>query len=146
MARAPSAAAGGVGHPAPARDRLNAPLLLFGLLAAPAAAALEAMIGTTVSGRACFPTDHPLTSPRFDLQPIVWIVHLTALAVAVAAVLASVVAWRRTRHERAGGHETMIEVGEGRTRFLAIWALLISLGFLALIVFDTPGLIVLQPC
>ena len=146
MPPAPANPAEQAGHPAPARHAVGAPMLIFGLLGAPAATAVETLIGMGVAGRACFPTDHPLASARFDVQPIVWIVHVAALIVAGAALLASLSAWRRTRHEHEGGREAMVEVGEGRTRFLAMCALLTSLGFFAAIVFDTPGLIFLRPC
>ncbi|MFC3069100.1 hypothetical protein [Phenylobacterium soli] len=134
------------GHPAPARDEVGVLPLLYGLLAAPAAAALETLIGMGVVGRACLPTDHPLAAPRFSTEPIVWTVHLVALIVGVAAVLVSLRAWRRTRHEHEGGRGAMVEIGEGRTRFLAMVALLTSVGFTGLIVFNTVGLVTLAPC
>lgn len=134
------------GHPAPARHAVSAPILLFGLLGAPAVAALETLIGMGAVGHACFPADHPLEAPLYAPQPIVWAAHLIALAVAVLSVLASFRAWGRTRHEHEGGREAMLEIGEGRTRFLAMTAVLTSLGFLILIVFNTVGLVVLHPC
>lgn len=146
MARPSTAAGEAAGHPAPARDQVGALPLLYGLLAAPAAAGLETLIGTGVVGRACLPTDHPLATPRFPTEPIVWTVHLVALVAGLAAILVSLQAWRRTRDERDGGREAMLEIGEGRTRFLAMVAVLTSIGFTVLIVFNTVGLVALAPC
>lgn len=134
------------GHPAPARDAISGGALVFGLLAAPAMAALETLIGTGAVGRACFPLDHPLPTPAFATAPIVWTVHILALAIASASVFVSLRAWRRTRHEREGGRGVMVEIGEGRTRFVAMTAVLTSIGFTVLIVFDTVGLVALAPC
>jgi len=134
------------GHPAPARHEVGALPLLYGLLAAPAVAALETLIGMGVVGRACLPTDHPLPAPQFSTGPIVWTVHVIALILALVSVWVSLQAWRRTRHEHEGGREAMVEIGEGRTRFLAMVALLTSTGFTVLIVFDTVGLVTLGPC
>jgi len=146
MTHPPSSAREPAGHPAPARNEVGALPLLYGLLAAPGAAALETLIGMGVVGRACLPTDHPLAHPQFSTGPIVWTVHGIALLLGLASVWVSVEAWRRTRHEHEGGREAMVEIGEGRTRFLAMMALLTSIGFTVLIVFDTVGLATLGPC
>ena len=134
------------GHPAPARHEIGAPVLLFGLLAAPVVTALETLIGVGVVGRACFPAGQPLAEPLYSTQPPVWIVHVVALAVGAAAVVVSLHAWRRTRHEHEGGRAAMVEIGEGRTRFLAMVALMTSIGFFGVILFNTIGLILLHPC
>jgi hypothetical protein len=40
----------------------------------------------------------------------------------------------------------MVETGEGRTRFLAIWGMLIGLTFFVAVIFDFVGLWILPIC
>ncbi|MDQ2802823.1 MAG: hypothetical protein M3Y41_09110, partial [Pseudomonadota bacterium] len=54
--------------------------------------------------------------------------------------------WRETRGERPGKTASLLEVGEGRTRFLALVGILMGLGFAIAIVFDTVVLLVVPLC
>jgi hypothetical protein len=54
------------------------------------------------------------------------------LAGVVIALLAFWVSWRavqRTRDEGAGDHRHLLETGAGRTRFLALWGVVLGSGF-----------------
>jgi amino acid transporter len=59
---------------------------------------------------------------------------MVALLIAgvLVALLAFSVSWRtyaRTRKETVGDYRHLIEVGSGRTRFLALWGMLLGAGF-----------------
>ena len=59
---------------------------------------------------------------------------MVALLIAgvLVALVACLVSWRayaRTRDEAGGDHRHLIEVGAGRTRFLALWGMLLGAGF-----------------
>ena len=74
------------------------------------------------------------------------IVELIAMAMAFAAAIVAYASWRSTRHEAEGEARHMFEAGEGRTRFLALWGLMTSIGFLVAIVFSLVGLFVVPLC
>ena len=52
-----------------------------------------------------------------------------ALAIALFALLVSWRVFRRTKEEASGGAAQLIELGAGRTRFLALWGVLLGIGF-----------------
>ena len=56
---------------------------------------------------------------------------LTAAAVAIslAGFLVSMRAFDRTREEAPGGPHHVMEIGAGRTRFLALWGMVFGAGF-----------------
>ena len=139
---------GAAGHPAPHRHNVSGWLLLI-VLAAPAVTWwLQSVFNYYVSGYACFPHDAPLESARFPA--LMWSVlvglTLVALAVSITSFLLSYRAWDRTRGEMQGSGNDIVEVGEGRTRFLALSGMLVSGLFVAAVVFNTLGLIFLRPC
>ena len=67
-----------------------------------------------------------------------------ALAIALAAALIAYRNWSSTQGEHGGGSQRLVEVGEGRTRFLSMCGILTSLGFALAIIF-TSCIILLVP-
>jgi hypothetical protein len=139
---------GEAGHPAPHRHNVSGWTLLFALSGPPLIWWLQSVMNYYVSGYACYPRNTPLSSPQS--AGLMWsvLVVLTALALAVSAIslLLSYRAWSRTREEMHGsGHDTM-EVGEGRTRFLALSGMLTSALFFAAVVFNIGALVFVPPC
>lgn len=65
---------------------------------------------------------------------------------ALAALWAAYGAWRRSHAEQAGGGERTLEVGEGRTRFLALCGIVTSFGFLIGIAFALLPLVMVPLC
>lgn len=58
-------------------------------------------------------------------------IALTVAAVAVALIGfgVSMRAFNRTRNETQGGAHHVMEIGTGRTRFLALWGMILGAGF-----------------
>jgi amino acid transporter len=58
-------------------------------------------------------------------------VALTVAAVAVALIAfgVSMRAFNRTRNETPGGAHHVMEIGTGRTQFLALWGMVLGAGF-----------------
>jgi hypothetical protein len=139
---------GATGHPAPHRRNVSGWTLLFALSAPPVIWWLQSVMNYYVSGYACYPGNTPLRSPQF--AGLMWsvLVALTVLALAVSAFsfLLSCRAWIRTREEMDGSGHDMVEVGEGRTRFLALSGILVSGLFFAAVIFNIGGLIFVPPC
>jgi hypothetical protein len=132
-------------HPAPHRHQV--PLLVLGaaLFAAPTIWGLRLVLNYALASYFCFPG-----SVRYDAIPgWTWptLLGVDVLAIAVA-VIAAVVSWRnwqRTREEAAAGGP-LIEIGEGRTRFLSLWGLMVGIGFAVAGVFDLLALWIVPVC
>ncbi len=137
-------------HPAPHRHLVNVWLLLAGLGAGPFAWILQLVASYGVASYACFP---PL-GPRLGGLPVGWsaeapgltAVNLVCLAIALIGLAASFVHWRRTRTEKSGGHESLLETGEGRTRFVASCGMMAGAGFALAILFNTVEPLLIAGC
>lgn len=137
----------GAKHPAPARHKVPPGLLLFALVAAPASWLAQTVTGMAIARHACFPKDAPLNHPAFDYAPgILWALLGVSFAIAICALIASVWAWRQTRREVRGDGHRLLEIGEGRTRFLAMCAMILSAGFSIAIGFAAAGVNLIPLC
>lgn len=68
------------------------------------------------------------------------------MAVSIFGLLVALNSWRATSQEMAETGPPLVEIGEGRTRFLAIWGVIISAGFFIAVFFDFVGLWILPTC
>jgi hypothetical protein len=134
-------------HPSPGRGSIPMSALLFGLMAAPLAWLTAQIGGFTLAQRACFPKTEPLAAAAFG-GVHVFQAGLLAAALGVSLVAAAVAlsAWRRTRGEHTGGGQTLMAIGEGRSRFMAFVGLLTSCGFSVAIVFSAPAVLFVPAC
>jgi hypothetical protein len=143
---APSATVETHAHPAPHRERARLAVLMLAILAPPAAWSLHLAVNFAFASHACYPARTPLQAPLFDWLRILLIsVDLASMAVALAAVFVAYGSWRKTAREMA---ETgpLVELGEGRARFLAAWGILIGIGFFIAVLFDFVGLWIVPIC
>lgn len=143
-------------HPAPARGVVRPMFLWFGLFGGPAAWTVQTLANTAVAAHACYPrltpTERPVTGGLFA---ITLIVSLVAVAVSIAALLVAWRSWSRTRHEhqeQSGGasehaaQHAALETGEGRTRFMALSGVLMSITFLVAVLAHTASVLIVGPC
>lgn len=120
-----------IAHPAPQRGMVRLPTLWFGIFGAPVAWALELIAGYSLIAHSCYPRDVPLGTPTFDATRLTgFIICLVLILVGVAALVTAIRSWRATRHGRDAEHHELLEVGEGRARFMAFGGVLISTMFL----------------
>lgn len=137
-----------IGHPAPHRHRVPNWLLFCAIGTGPTLWLVQLLVGFAFSSYLCFP-DHPRIPP---LSVPVWmdpVLIATNSAAIVITAAAAVIGWRmlvRTAGEHDDQPGGMVDAGEGRTRFLATWALVASGLFLAAIVFNTLNLVMLSSC
>lgn len=118
-------------HPAPRRGIVSLPTLWFGIFGAPAAWAVELITGYSLIAHYCYPRDVPLnTSPYGALRVTGMIVCIVLVLVGIAALVTAVRSWRETRHGHDAEHHELLEVGEGRVRFMAFGGILLSTMFL----------------
>jgi F0F1-type ATP synthase membrane subunit c/vacuolar-type H+-ATPase subunit K len=105
--------------------------LWFGIFGAPAAWALEVIAGYSVIAHYCYPRDSPLSTPTFDATRLTgFIVCVVLILVGLAALVTAIHSWRETRHGHDAEHHELLEVGEGRARFMAFGGVLLSTMFL----------------
>lgn len=119
-------------HPAPAADQLSTGMAAFLLYTGPAAWFVQLCTGEILTSWPCFPTlkrlDEPLAG--YDWTRTAAIVVLLVCAALAAA--SGVAAWHKLQSvmgEREGGHADLIEIGHGRTRFVALWGTILGVGF-----------------
>jgi len=136
-----------VRHPSPERRKVSIPLMLAGLLLAPAVWTVQILSAYVLAARSCFPTYSPLAGARVPGMSG-WTVagSLVALLLAGCSLWASATAWRRTRAEKKGDAHQALDAGEGRTRFLALCGVIITAIFAAAIIFDALAALLLRQC
>jgi len=136
-----------VRHPSPERGKVPIPLMLAALFLAPAVWTLQILSAYVLAARSCFPAYSPLAGPRVPGMSGWTVVGcLLALALAGISLWASTLAWRRTRREKKGGAHEALDVGEGRTRFLALCGVIVTAIFAAAIIFDALAALLLRQC
>jgi len=119
-------------HPAPHGDRLSTWLAFFILCAGPIAWLVQLCGSAALLGWPCFPMmdRYALPLPNYGWTRGGAIALLVlCLGVAIAAGLVSLIKLAEVRHEKEGDHADLIEIGHGRTRFLALWGVVLSFGF-----------------
>ena len=134
-------------HPAAARSSLSLSALWFGMLAAPLAWSTEELVGYFIASRVCNMKSSVgamsvalTTSPWFaGLSFVTYVVAFAGLWIAIAN-------WRRTREEHGGSGHHLLELGEGRTRFMSMWGLLASIAAVIGLVFITTQMVAAPLC
>ncbi len=119
-------------HPAPQRDRVMTIESLFGLVGAPAGWFMQLCVGYGFSSTPCFANRERMSSlgaaHEWDWYAML-IATIAGLVIGLLALLVSTRILRRTKDEADGNHADLMEVGSGRTRFLALWGVCVSTGF-----------------
>jgi len=136
-------------RPAPQGHRLSplgASLLLY---TGPLAWLLQLTIGEVLTSWPCFPGPEHLEAPLpgYDWTRIAAILLL--IVCALAAWSAGFAAWRvfrSVRDEGKSGHDTLAEIGDGPTRFIALWGICLGFGFGAVTLLTLAGFALVPLC
>lgn len=145
----PEAWAGTFGHPSPHRDRTTILALIFGFAGGPLAWTGQLLVSYGLTSYACYPGPDPRNAilPGWGLlSPGLTILDAAALAITLAALVVSTRIYARTRAETKGETNALVEIGEGRSRFLALCGLITAGAFAVVIVFNTISLYLVPPC
>ena len=136
--------------------RVSSAAIWFGLFAAPAAWTVQTLIDLPTTSHACYPRLLPLQAPVFHaVQATVLIVSSLAIIICLGALLIAWRSWRTTHdehHDQTGEgtrHATvhsLLETGEGRTRFMAYAGVMTSTVFLLASIGQTITLFLVSPC
>lgn len=124
-----------IGHPAPDRDRVGLGMLMVGLLGAPIIWSLQLLLIYGFASYACAGALQPARPAAEWVQWLLPVLNVAALLLAALATAASYRNLRRTRHEHHP--RGVMDAGEGRTRFLAIWGIWMGIVFILAIAFNT---------
>lgn len=119
-------------HPAPKSDELSSARTTFLLTTGPLAWLAQLAIGYGLLSWPCFPLDLRLDAPLPGYEGTRAVALLLLLACAVLAAASGIVAWRTLRavmDEKQGDHRHLIHIGHGRTRFVALWGVILGFGF-----------------
>jgi len=136
-------------HPAPQRDQVSLFESAFGLIGAPFAWFIQVCANYTMASWPCFPEEQrnlvPQSGYAWTWTAIV-AVSVGAFIIAVAAFLVSQRAYKRVRAESHGDHRHLMDVGGGRTRFLALWGMIFSAAFAVGIAMNAVAYFLLPRC
>jgi hypothetical protein len=136
-------------HPSPQRGKVGLGALWFGICGVPFAwIGLEIfsyVVTTGICGEKSV-TAMDMVSATISAWHILLPTSLVAAALGLITVYVALHNWRESRYEKPGSAHHLIEVGEGRTRFLAMFGLLTSIGFMITFIFSATTLIVVPLC
>ena len=134
-------------HPAPRRDIVATRVLWFGIFGAPAAWALQTIVNYSLVSHFCFPDAMPRGTPTFGaLRTTGIVVSIIVIVVVLLAMVTALRSWHATRHGHDAEHHELLEVGEGRARFMAFAGVLLSGVFLFAVLMNALPLITNAMC
>jgi hypothetical protein len=135
-------------HPSPDARHVSLLHQAIGVAGAPIAWAIRLMVNLALASSACLPSSplpgEPLNGRGTDLA--MFGVDVAALLIALAMAFLSYRDWKTTNAEKPGSHHHLLEVGEGRARFLALSGTIVSLGFALATGFDLIALLIVPIC
>ncbi len=136
-------------HPAPQRARVSPVIAAFGVIGGPVAWFIEICGGYSLATAPCYSQAQRGLAPLDGLSwtwPAMITLLLMCVLVALAAFIVSARTFARTRSEGGGDHRHLMEVGAGRTRFLALWGMLLGAGFAVATALTAVAFVVLPRC
>jgi len=136
-------------HPAPHRDQASVFESTFGLLGGPAAWFAQVCVGYALASWPCFPHEKRqlLPEPGYAwTSPTVLTISIAAVMISVAAYAVSRRIYKRVAGESHGGHQHLLDVGSGRTRFLALWGMVFGAAFAVAAAMTLIAFILLPRC
>jgi len=119
-------------HSAPRPQRVRLHGTFFALFGGPIAWYLQLCGGYALASDPCFRNGQRTLAPisaMYWTWPVMIGLMIAAVAIALMSLLVSWRAFNRTRGEVKGDAHQLMEVSAGRTRFLALWGMVLGGGF-----------------
>lgn len=136
-------------HPAPHANKLSTAQAMFILFGGPLAWFAQLCGSVALVGWSCFPTtDHfamPVAHYAWTRSAAI-LLTVACLAVALVAGSVALAKFRQVRDEKRGGKAELIEVGHGRTRFTALWGVMLGFSFAVAIAATAVPFLMVQQC
>ena len=123
--------------------------ILFTVFGGPLAWFLQLCTGYALATQPCFRggSRSPLPPPALQWTwPAMVLCMIAAIVIALLAFSASWRAYRRSREETLGDTHRVFEEGAGRTRFLALWGMVLGCGSAIVAAFTTVAFMTLPRC
>jgi hypothetical protein len=136
-------------HPAPHADRVKLHESFYALFGGPIAWFLQLCGGYALASQPCFIEGTRAAAPLVSASwtwPAMIALMVTAVLVSLIALFVSWRAFTRTRNEAQGDQHHLMETGAGRTRFLALWGMVLGSGFAIATAFTAVGFMTLPRC
>jgi hypothetical protein len=133
-------------HPAPHRDRVATWETVLGFAGGPLAWLVQLCVSNGLAADPCYAGPERGVAGGTGIGIGIILVFLACLAVAATGAVVSLRVYRRTRHETEGSAGDLFERGRGRTRFLALWGILLGAGFAGLILLNGVALVGVPAC
>ncbi len=135
-------------HPAPKAGHVGLVESFFAVFAGPLAWFVQLTAGFALAAQPCFSSIDPSAAAREAAWTRAAMIGLVAAGglVALAAAYVSWRAYKRTADESGGDQRHLMEVGTGRTRFLALWGVILGAGAALAISFTAVAILVLPRC
>lgn len=136
-------------HPSPQRHRIGLMPLMTGLVAPPAAWTLQFIVNYALSSYSCYPDGSPRAAVMSNWRWVwagVLAINLIALAIAIATTFLSYRNWHVVRDEHPGQADDLVEIGEGRSRFIGLAGAISGLGFIIGIILDLIAILGVPQC
>jgi amino acid transporter len=136
-------------YPAPPRHQLALSSAMFGLIGGPLAWFVQLCAGYALASGPCFAQSQRATQPLEGFAwtwPAMIALLIAGVIVALAAFAVSYRTFVRTRDEAGGDQHHLMEVGAGRTRFVALWGMLLGSGFAVATALTAVAFLVLPRC
>lgn len=134
-------------HPSPLRGKVALGSLWFGILAAPMAWISLELLSYILTTSLC-DTNNQSALSKHSLKVWYYLLPFSLVAgiISISAIVVAMHNWKKTRHEKSGSAHQLMEVGEGRTRFLAMFGLLTTVGFIVALLFSSITLFLMPLC
>jgi phosphotransferase system glucose/maltose/N-acetylglucosamine-specific IIC component len=136
-------------HPAPDAQRVSHGERVFCLVGGPLAWLLQLGCGYALASEPCFRGGERVVAVPMALHwtwPAMVVFTIAAFAVSLGAYFVSRRTFMRTRHETQSDTRHLLEVGAGRTRFLALWGMVLGAGFAVAAAFTAVAFIMVPRC
>jgi hypothetical protein len=134
---------------APKRHAMRLRESFFALFGGPLAWFVQLNLGYGLASQPCFRDGERTVAPHW-FPDWTWAAMIALMILACAiALLAALVAWRayaRTEDEAAGDRRHLLEVGAGRSRFLALWGIVLGAGAALATILTAVAFFVLPRC
>jgi hypothetical protein len=99
-------------------------------------------VSVVLAQEACHPGTIPLSTPAFgDVHAALVVLNGIGCLVTIASGIVAYRSWITTREEHPGSGQMLLEIGEGRARFMAMAGMLTSAGILLSILFGVPAIV-----
>jgi len=136
-------------HPAPHGHKLSTPRAYFMLFGGPIAWFVQLCGSVWLLGWPCFPMMDRYVQPMPHFgwtRPAAIVLLVLCTGVALAAGIASLGTLREVREEKEGSHTDLIEIGHGRTRFTAMWGVILGFAFAVAILLTIVPFLTVSRC